>query len=258
MPKMRGFKAEIWTDEKFVELTPLARLLFMGMWNYACDNGHLDDKPKQIKMRILPTDDVDATGLIDEMVDLGMLEQRDGLLVVTKLREHQRIDERYFAWCDRCKLEEIPERSRDRYLSSTAGTRGDTRAHTGSRGDTRAPTMKEGRKEGEGEGSDGESTAAGKPRTKQATTIASDWQPSDAHRRLAAERGIDILEEGSKFRDWCTATGKTYKDWEAAFRNWIRNARPNGNVRPLRPELDDQGRTILPPLPSRDPWGGGA
>lgn len=84
-----------------------------------------------------------------------------------------------------------------------------------------------------------------------------DWEPTDAHATLAHERGVSVADEAEKFRDYCAANGKTYKDWTAAFRNWLRNARPvAGNVRPLRPEQDDQGRLVLPPLPARDPWGG--
>jgi hypothetical protein len=229
MPKMRGFKAEIWTDEKFVELPPLARLLFMGMWSYACDNGHLDDKPKQIKMRVLPTDDVDPAVLIEQMIELGMVERHDDMLTVTKLREHQRIDERYFAWCDRCSLEEIPERSKERYLSATTGTRERTRAHAGAQGNTRAPAMKEGRKEGEGEG---ESTPAGKP-AKRATSLPADFRPTDKHLELAAELGVDLRREWPKFCDHHAAKGTTFKDWGRALNTWIRNSVDFGKVRPI-------------------------
>lgn len=73
------------------------------------------------------------------------------------------------------------------------------------------------------------------PSSKRATQLADDWQPSDAHKLLAEERGVDAGEEAAKFRDYCTANGKTYKDWEAAFRNWLRNARPTGGPRAQRP-----------------------
>ena len=95
--------------------------------------------------------------------------------------------------------------------------------------------------------------AAGAQRAKRATQLPDDWQPSDAHIRLAAERGVDVIDQAERFRDWCRSNGKAYKDWEAAFRNWLRNARP-GNVRVL-PQPDAQGRTALPPLPPRSPWG---
>lgn len=249
MPKMRGIKPEIWTDDKFVELPPLARLLFIGMWNYACDNGHLDDKPKQIKMRVLPTDDADPAELVDDMIELGMVVRSQDGLTIPKLREHQRIDDRYFTWCDRCVIDEIPERSRERYLAATKSARS---AHDGSTtGTRRAPTLKEGRKEGtDGEG-DGDSTAASKSRNR-AIQLPSSWQPTEAHRSLAAERGVDVREEADKFRDWCAANGATKKDWEATFRNWIRNARPSTNVRQLHPEDDTpipEGAFRLPPLP---------
>lgn len=102
MAKMRGFKPEIWTDDKFVHLSPLARLLFMGMWNYACDNGHLDDKPVQMKMRILPADDCDVAQLVEEIVQQGMATRKKGVLTIPNLPLHQRLDKRYFTTCEHC------------------------------------------------------------------------------------------------------------------------------------------------------------
>ena len=61
---------------------------------------------------------------------------------------------------------------------------------------------------------------------KRATQRPADFRPSQAHIDLAAERGVDLRAEWAKFCDWCDANGKTYKDWSAALRNWIRNARP--------------------------------
>ena len=75
-------------------------------------------------------------------------------------------------------------------------------------------------------------SVAGKP-AKRATGMAEDWKPSEAHALLAAELGVNLNLEAHKFHDWCAANGKTYKDWEAAFRNWIRNARPTPTT--LRP-----------------------
>lgn len=102
MAKMRGFKPEIWTDDKFVQLSPLARLLFMGMWNYACDNGHVEDKPIQLKIRLLPADDCDVTTLIDEIVSQGMAKRAKGVITIPKLPLHQRLDKRYFTTCSHC------------------------------------------------------------------------------------------------------------------------------------------------------------
>ena len=83
MAKIRGIKPETWTDEDLVSVSAYARLLFIGLWNFACDNGHLDDKPRQIKMRILPADPCDVDELLGELTDLGLVERRDGARDVT-------------------------------------------------------------------------------------------------------------------------------------------------------------------------------
>src|SRR5690349_8386566 len=41
MPKIRAVKPEFWTDDEIVELSAFARLLYIGLWNLACDNGHV-------------------------------------------------------------------------------------------------------------------------------------------------------------------------------------------------------------------------
>ncbi len=54
--------------------------------------------------------------------------------------------------------------------------------------------------------------------------VPDSWEPSDAHRQLATSRGIDFDVELASFRDYEFATPKT--DFDAAFRNWLRRARP--------------------------------
>lgn len=102
MPKIRATKPEFWTDEKTVSVSPLARLLFMGMWNYACDNGHLDDSPIQLKMRILPADNCDVSNLLAELVSAGLIVRRDGFVKIVNLTKHQNLDRRYLVFCDHC------------------------------------------------------------------------------------------------------------------------------------------------------------
>lgn len=58
---------------------------------------------------------------------------------------------------------------------------------------------------------------------KRATTIPNDWEPTDAHRQVAAEERVDLRSEAKKFRDSAEAKGRKYVDWDAAFRNWLRS-----------------------------------
>lgn len=102
MAKIRALKPETWTDEKIVSVTPLARLLFLGAWNYACDNGHLDDSPIQMKMRILPADSVDVRDLLAELLDVGLMVRKDGYLKIPNLPAHQRPNLYFLTLCEHC------------------------------------------------------------------------------------------------------------------------------------------------------------
>src|SRR5690625_5953212 len=78
MAKMRGIKPETFTDDKILQISPLARWLFIGMWTQACDNGHVEDNPVQLKVRLLPMDNCDVKELVDELVNIGLVKRIEG------------------------------------------------------------------------------------------------------------------------------------------------------------------------------------
>ena len=100
MAKIRGVKPETFTDSKIVRLSPLARYFFIGMWTLACDNGHIADDEMELKIRLLPADNVDAGDLLDEIEALGMITREHGVITVCNLSKHQKIDRRWFKTCD--------------------------------------------------------------------------------------------------------------------------------------------------------------
>lgn len=100
MAKMRGFKPDLWSDDDFIEASPLARLMWMGMWNHACDNGHLPNKPRQIKRKVLPADEVSGEELVAELENLGLVIRNEGWITIPGLRKHQKLDHRYYLTCD--------------------------------------------------------------------------------------------------------------------------------------------------------------
>jgi len=67
MSRIRSIHPGLWTDEQFVALSSFARLLFMGIWNECDDKGTFQWSPLQMKMRILPADNVDAAALMAEL-----------------------------------------------------------------------------------------------------------------------------------------------------------------------------------------------
>lgn len=96
MPRIRTIKPDFWTDAKILRISPLARLLFIGMWNFADDNGVLEADPLQLKVRILPCDDIDISSLLSELQKIGLVVnyQVNGAsyLWIKNFKKHQTID----------------------------------------------------------------------------------------------------------------------------------------------------------------------
>lgn len=61
------------------------------------------------------------------------------------------------------------------------------------------------------------------PRSARKRHIPDDWQPNDKHRDLATQLELDLTTEVERFRDYDKAKGPIWKDFDAAFNNWLRN-----------------------------------
>ncbi len=64
-------------------------------------------------------------------------------------------------------------------------------------------------------------------RRKPERPLPDGWEPNDAHRANAAERGIDVAREAEAFRNHAQANDRRARDWDAAFRTWLSRARPS-------------------------------
>lgn len=234
MPKIRGVKPETWTDDKFVQLTPLARLLYIGMWNYACDNGHVEDNAVQLKIRLLPVDNCDVSKLLKEMETTGQIVRKEGFIKVVKLAEHQTPDKRFITTCEHCF--DDPDTTYDP-LTKTPRSKGARSAHVVD--PTSAPSVHV--DEGDCDGDvDSEVDARGKP-ARRATQFPRGFAPNETNLQLLQERGLDPASVLSAFSDYHQSKGSTFKDWHLAFNSWIRREKATpGNQRPrVIPKVDD-------------------
>lgn len=98
MARIRSIKPDFWTDEKIVELSAFARLLFIGLWNFADDDGRIAYSPKKIKMQIFPADSLDISELFGEIRGESLIDVYgvDGVeyLQIVGFAKHQKIDKR--------------------------------------------------------------------------------------------------------------------------------------------------------------------
>lgn len=86
---------------------------------------------------------------------------------------------------------------------------------------------------------------AGKPATTKARQLPDDFQPNEANRRIAAERGLDLPAVMEQWADHHRAKGSTMKDWHAALNTWLRRERPT--PRPATRTLQPAHEIVRPP-----------
>lgn len=75
MPRIRSIHPGLFTDEAFLEASPYARLLIVGIWCEAWDDGVLEWRPIRLKVRLFPADNVDVRALLEELEDLDVIRQ---------------------------------------------------------------------------------------------------------------------------------------------------------------------------------------
>lgn len=71
MSRIRSVHPGLWTDERFMEVSPLARLLLIGIWTECDDKGSFEWSPIKLKARLLPVDNCDVVALLEELATAG-------------------------------------------------------------------------------------------------------------------------------------------------------------------------------------------
>ena len=144
--KMRPLFPDFWTDDRIVALSPLARLAFMGLWSFACDNGHVEDRSKQLKRRILPDDAVNMADLLDEIAHIHehldddptpLITRVDGWVVVHG-SDRWVVDNRWLKRCDYPGCVYLERKTRGGTKGAPRGPRGSHRAEERNEGEMKA------------------------------------------------------------------------------------------------------------------------
>lgn len=78
MARIRTIKPEFWVSGQVVECSTNARLLFIGMWTFADDQGVHVASPKQLKMEVFPGDDFstkEIAGYVSELIEHDLIRE---------------------------------------------------------------------------------------------------------------------------------------------------------------------------------------
>lgn len=71
--RSRNIKPGFFKNDILAECSPLARILFEGLWCYADRAGRFEVRPKKMKAEILPYDNGDITVMLQELYDKGFV-----------------------------------------------------------------------------------------------------------------------------------------------------------------------------------------
>lgn len=101
MARIRSVKPDFWADEKIGALSPLARLAFIGSWNYADDEGLLRWTPEYLTASVFMYDGLSTKKVQQVMLELAEADlvfpyaigrARQQLAYVVNFRVHQKIN----------------------------------------------------------------------------------------------------------------------------------------------------------------------
>jgi hypothetical protein len=240
MARQRTLKPEFWADDALAELTRDARLLYIGLWNLADEQGRARGDARYVKGQLFPYDDDLSAAAVDALLDdlaKAKKVQRyrsDGgsYLFLPNLGKHQRLEPDKtpsklpappeLGEHDNLKQSEnfpdlsaqSPEELSLFYCSSSSLLSSSSGEIPGQRPAT--------------------SAAAAPPPTKKKTPtragrIGEDWKPSPGLLEWARTElpTVDARMQIGPFVDyWLAQPGQrgVKNNWDATFRNWLRKS----------------------------------
>lgn len=92
--RARNIKPGFYKNDDLAECSIAARYIAPGLWMMADKEGRLEDRPKKIKMEILPADQIDIEPLLQELADKKHIIRYEiagnKYIQIVKFKEHQR------------------------------------------------------------------------------------------------------------------------------------------------------------------------
>lgn len=232
MARIRSVHPGIWTDEAFMQISAMARLLIIGIWTEAFDDGVFEWKPIVLKARLFPADTCDVPALLAELESANIV------------RQVERGGKAYGLVRNFCKFQrpKKPNSSGVKLPEDDAFTGPVTDADERERkpvpnqsrtGSEKPPQMEDG---GWNRSDDANASSVARERAKPPNSspktghrLSATWEPRSEDWASAVERLGEAAarHELSQFRDhWAASNAPTAvkRDWHAAWRIWFRRA----------------------------------
>lgn len=259
MARIRTIKPEFWTSEQIVECSPIARLLFIGMWNFCDDGGNHPASAKTLKMQIFPGDDIAASQIesyISELLSNGLLSEytAEGRKYwhVTGWR-HQKIDRPSYK-----HPRPFDERSSNDGRGLDDGHPPEGKGREGKGMELKAAAREADAATGETAEEYLARIAASQPAdTRRMVVMTDDWQPCEKFEDQARISGIapDLLTSDAlaKFRIFYDGQERLANRWNLALIDWLKRERPANvaDIRAAKPKPVEKKTEYWKPDPKR-------
>jgi hypothetical protein len=218
MARIRTIKPEFPQSESMGRVSREARLLFIMLWTICDDAGRTRAASRMLASLLYPYDDDAGKRMEGWLKEL----EREKCIVRYKIEGSTYLE--ICKWLNHQKIDK-PSASK---IPPFANVREDSReSREDSSGDLDLDLDLD-------QGPKDQGPVEGARKRAATRTCPDDFALTDEMVGWAKSQcpGIDIDRETAAFRDYTFASAKT--DWVKTWRNWMRKAKPAGNVRPSR------------------------
>jgi hypothetical protein len=250
MARIRSIHPGLYTDEAFMDLSMTGRVLLPALWIEAWDDGVIEWRPKRLKARIFPCDNIDLEELLGELVERNFIrvfeENGQKYAAIRNFRKWQSPQKPNSSNVLPADLESYVQLH---YKSKAVLEQ----SNTGMRNSFQKGGREEGRKGRKEEGNKERAAIAAPKKPEQIASkghrLPADWVPLAGDREYAADLGLNsdaVLEDFRGYWLAKTGQGATKLDWSLTWQGWCR--REAQRSRPSSPQRAESAFGAFAPI----------
>src|SRR5258706_15587041 len=76
--RRRTISPGFFTNEDLIELPPITRLVYIGLWLVADRDGRLEDRPRRLRLDIFPGQDCDVEAMLGQLAQNKFIQRYTG------------------------------------------------------------------------------------------------------------------------------------------------------------------------------------